>query len=409
MKIGTNYNFKSLNFSGLNNDNKKETGNYTNSLNQDYKTVSSDNLRAFYCTNVFSCNEQSEIKKEIDKIFCIKKTDSMNWSDERRVLQSNNLTEFSNNIFDVIQKHSLNTPNKIIRALEQNANISDEQLENISNSFSCDAWKYTAFKKMQIKRELLQNFLMTVNKFSGDWVLKECDINDLKLSLDSKVEKINNKYNVDNQNKRVKDKIQYNKEDDYVEEKIILNDKETEELKELARTQENLPMEELCQKAINIYVGGDYSLKDASENVQKAVLYSQPRYDSKLQSRFYDGYNDFDVHPVVRWLWIKEPDKFVENFNNGDTYKYEKLQSCSKNCCYCENQFSDETPENNVKFVIHPKSEISKARDIGERKYGSREVIYPPNQEFVILDKQLVKYHSKEEDFYRWIIHLQEK
>ena len=240
--------------------------------------------------------------------------------------------------------------------------------------------------------------MKTSNKFSI--ISKE----DLIKIANSKIEQINRKYSDCSFLEKVKLEINYNNETS-PEKSILLNEEEMKELKKLAKTDKNLTQAELCNIVIDKYVAGDSSLKRASENVQKAVLYSQPKYTSCPRN----CYSDFNYPPVVRWLYISNPDQLIKNYNNGDIYKYPFLQSCSKDYYYAENQYNDNEWSSNVKFIIHPKSETSKAVDIGRRKYGNNEVIYPPNQEFVILDKQLVRYTTPKSDFYRWVIHMQEK
>ena len=62
-----------------------------------------------------------------------------------------------------------------------------------------------------------------------------------------------------------------------------------------------------------------------------------------------------------------------------------------------------------MKFVIHPKNNLTMAYDIGKREYGDREVIYPAFTKFNVLDRRLVAQQAEDGTFYRWVIHMQEK
>ena len=404
MKIDSNYG--SVYFKGL----------YSKPDNVDAqkpKTVSeppvySENTGTFYNNSFLASLEIQKIQNEINEKFILK--GSNDWNEDRKTVNGDNLQDFSDGIFEVMQKHSIDTPNKILKAFEKTANMSEEEITNYSEQLSLWAYRYCAKKKMQVKQEFLKDFLTSIQRMKNVGTGNSpISMEDLKLLLDEKVKRVCHKHNEYRLNERVKNEIKYSSDEVLPDEKIVLNEQEMQELKNLAFTEEDLSYEELCQKAINKYVGGDYSLKGASKRVQKAVLNSLPRYNSSKITHYYDGLNDFEKHPVVRWLFIKNPEEFVQNFNKGEIYKYNNIQSCSKIGTYCENEFKDSTPEMTVKFIIHPKSETSNARDLGERKYGDNEVLYPANQEFVILDKELVKFHDREQDFYRWVIHMQEK
>ena len=403
MKIGSNY--SPVYFKGIYNQTNNISDERSKTVSEPYMPL--ENIKTFYNNSIFPSLEISKIQNEINEKFILKSNGD--WKQDSITLKNDNIKTFADDIFAIMQKYSLNTPNKIIEAFEKTANMSEQEITNYSDKFSLWAYRYASKKKMQVKQEFLQDFLNSINRIksvgTGNSALS---MEDLKSMIKAKSERINKKHNNRTLNNRVKEKIKYSPDEILPDEKIILNEEEMQELKKLARTDENLSYEELCQKAVNKYVGGDYSILKASENVQKAILNTLPRYNSTKKEHCINS--DFEKHPVVRWLSIYEnPDEFVKKFNEGEIYKYNRIQSCSKEEKFCENEFKDSTPEMIVKFVIHPKSETSKARDLGERKYGDREVLYPANQEFVILDKELVSYNDQNNSFYRWVIHMQEK
>ena len=403
MKIGSNY--SPVYFKGIYNQTNNISDERSKTVSEPYMPL--ENIKTFYNNSIFPSLEISKIQNEINEKFILKSNGD--WKQDSITLKNDNIKTFADDIFEIIQKYSLNTPNKIIEAFEKTANMSEQEIKNYSDKFSLWAYRYASKKKMQVKQEFLQDFLTSINRIksvgTGNSPLS---MEDLKSMINTKAERINKRHDNNTLNNRVKEKIKYSSDEILPDEKIILNEEEMQELRKLARTDENLSYEELCQKAVNKYVGGDYSILKASENVQKAILNTLPRYNSTKWEHCINS--DFEKPPVVRWLSIYEnPDEFVKKFNEGEIYKYNRIQSCSKEEKFCENEFKDSTPEMIVKFVIHPKSETSKARDLGERKYGDREVLYPANQEFVILDKELVAYNDQNNSFYRWVIHMQEK
>ena len=60
----------------------------------------------------------------------------------------------------------------------------------------------------------------------------------------------------------------------------------------------------------------------------------------------------------------------------------------------------------NIKFVIHPKSETSRAYNVGY----NQEVVYPAGEKFKILDKDCIEYidTTNGSGCMRWEIHMQE-
>lgn len=361
-----------------------------------------------------------KVQQEIDKKFIIsRKNENPDRISPDKLLRDN-IDIFSNQITDILLKNNINTPNSIIEALEKTANTSDKSIEETAKSYGT-SWEYfIANKKMIKKREFLQEIIADISKsLNPDMPLSKSDI---EKTFSAAISKTNAKYDSKALKEEIKKNIEY-KPDDFVEEKIELNNEEMAILKKavLKNPDEDISVKDLYNKAINLYVGGDYSLKHLPERIQKAVLTSMPRYKSKdYESRSYDSYRDFENLPVSRWLAIfKNTDEFAKNFEPGMEYSYKNLQSCSKCNSYCENQYRDDCIDMNVKFIIHPRSDVSKAFDIGERKYGGREVIYPPNQKFKILGKKLVEdtsekianYNTMETypaTFYRYEIHMQE-
>ena len=120
------------------------------------------------------------------------------------------------------------------------------------------------------------------------------------------------------------------------------------------------------------------------------------------------GYGpDFEFEPVYRWMKISDTNDFIEKFpRNGETYTLNNNVSCSMNKFYAEEDYCDTNPLMNVKFVIHPKSKISRAKVLGY----NQEVIYKKDEKFKVLSKDLVEYTDTKSGTsnFKWEIHLQE-
>lgn len=185
--------------------------------------------------------------------------------------------------------------------------------------------------------------------------------------------------------------------------------------------------------------------------MQTAALQTRPRYNAQLSTE--PSQLNHEVKPLVRWLdlcpnkpffnppawlmygknptpdeikiYLAEKEVFAQklknyqefNINNfvnetfipGATYSYPRHQSMSKSEKFAEGVHRDDNPGMNMKFVIHPKSKISKAYDIGMRDLGANEAIYPAETPFKILDRKLEEAHdSVGNPFYRRVVEMQE-
>ncbi len=121
-----------------------------------------------------------------------------------------------------------------------------------------------------------------------------------------------------------------------------------------------------------------------------------------------DYKQDFDIEPVYHWFRMANPEDFVINVlpKKGDVYTLKDVLCCSTHKHYAEMGYGDHVVSQNIKFIIHPKSEISRAYNLGY----NQEVIYPSGEQFRILDKDCVEYIDKKTGFGRmlWEVHIQE-
>ncbi len=163
----------------------------------------------------------------------------------------------------------------------------------------------------------------------------------------------------------------------------------------------------------NAHLGG---FKFFDDKLQCAVMELGDRYSAlcpvKTRSAFstpvyekdYD--NPFEVEPVYRWMSILKPEEFVKIPKLGDIYTVPTYQCCSTHKLCAEVDYGDHIPNLNVKFIIHPKSETSRAYNTG----FNQEVVYRPGERFRILGKRCIENINEETSMstLRWEIHMQE-
>ena len=151
--------------------------------------------------------------------------------------------------------------------------------------------------------------------------------------------------------------------------------------------------------------------------IQTAVMQLGGRYNSTKPMEFKaESYEiiaeknykqEFENEPVYHWLNSNNPDKFVKSLpNNGEIYTLKSRHCCSTHKHYAEMDYGDHLSTLNVKFIMHPKTETSRAYYLGR----NQEVIYPAGEQFKILDKSLVEYIDPKTGLghMRWEIHMQE-
>ena len=96
---------------------------------------------------------------------------------------------------------------------------------------------------------------------------------------------------------------------------------------------------------------------------------------------------------MARWMEIDNLPHFINTIpKEGEIYKLDRMQSFAKTTKGAEiihgNQFYDGNISKNVKFIVKPKNELTKAYDVGQGKYGAEEVLYKAGEEFKIISKK---------------------
>lgn len=159
--------------------------------------------------------------------------------------------------------------------------------------------------------------------------------------------------------------------------------------------------------------GGEFKDKELS----KAVMELGGRYNSKhpikTKERFdviaeKDYKSEFEIEPVYHWFGRNNPDKFVKTEipKVGEIYTVPSRQCCSTHRDYAEGDFGDSVSTCNIKFILHPKSETSRAYNVGL----NQEVVYAEGEQFRILDKECIECINPKtgKGYSRWEIHMQE-
>lgn len=178
------------------------------------------------------------------------------------------------------------------------------------------------------------------------------------------------------------------------EEKQFLVDVINEERKGLEPYDIETDMKILANAWVDQYISCYANTPSAKyTKITNACLQELPKYVP-------GSINKDPYAPVCRWMGFALNDGSYDNFINalpeeGEILNVERIQSCSKNLTYAENEFRDNNSGKNVKYIIYPKSKVSKAVDIGRRKYGDNEVIYPADTKFKVLHKGIEEYELK--------------
>ena len=155
----------------------------------------------------------------------------------------------------------------------------------------------------------------------------------------------------------------------------------------------------------------------SNNELQKSVMALGGRYNAKSPIKTKSLYEfiadkdykqEFEIEPVYHWFGKSKPEEFVMNEipKKGEIYTLPDLHCCSAHKTYAEECFGDHISTQNIKFIMHPKSETSRAYNLGL----NQEVVYPAGQQFRILDKELVEHIDPRTGagYLRWEIHMQE-
>ena len=161
---------------------------------------------------------------------------------------------------------------------------------------------------------------------------------------------------------------------------------------------------------------GNFSF--SSDELQDAVMHTGRRYNSThpIKTKCGGGQDiaekdyvsDFVFEPVYRWMKKNDAEKFVKHEipKAGEIYTVPRRQCCSTHKTYAELDYGDHIPEMNVKFIMHPKSETSRAYNTGY----NQEVVYRTGEQFRILDKECIECLDPQtgSGYLRWEVHMQE-
>ena len=155
----------------------------------------------------------------------------------------------------------------------------------------------------------------------------------------------------------------------------------------------------------------------SDNELQKSVMGIGGRYSSKQPIKtktIYEAIADkdykqeFEIEPVYHWFSMPNAEDFVKKQlpKKGEIYTIDQRQCCSTHKHYAEVDYGDHIPNQNIKFIMHPKSETSRAYNLGY----NQEVVYPAGEQFRILDKECVEYIDPKSGSgcLRWEIHMQE-
>jgi len=301
--------------------------------------------------------------------------------------------------------------------------LSDEEFESIANSYNKknidDNLQLNVWLNLQDRKQLLKDLVelhQQVPNIENDRLsvyieklinIREDNIKKNELTIEEKILST----------------IKYDNEYSPFLEKVNLTKEEFQEAKEIYERYWDKLGDEISEKRlknaiINDWVSGCGQYR-YTDRMYRYAFQDLDNYTTR------DTNGNYNRQPVYRWVNMNCTNLYNDINNKikiGEIYNPERIQSCSKIRFYAENEFQDDNVNMNLKFIIHPKSNISRAKDLGERKYGNREVVYMNGEAFRILDKRLVKcripideYNYKTQQYekviktaFRYIVEMQE-
>lgn len=229
--------------------------------------------------------------------------------------------------------------------------------------------------------------------------------------------------------KNIKSKLKYEPEAAMPAKTVLTDSQRAQAIKELEsarksdalidihtipKLSENASDQEIYEAWQRAHLG---SFEFSNDSLQKSVMGVGGRYNSKhpiktktdFEAVLEKNYKqDFDNEPVYHWFGSNNPEAFISKNipKNGEVYTIPQMQCCSTHKHYAEMDFGDHMSSQNIKFVIHPKSETSRAYNVGY----NQEVVYPAGEKFRILDKDCIEYIDPDNGSgcMRWEIHMQE-
>ena len=384
--------------------------------NTSKSSVPIESLRAnFLCS--FSGSNNSI--KEMDNIKkCSKQFEQMFFPEIKyayfanRVLLFSDLNTFLNDLEQLLDEHNIDKPAQIVQVLKTVFSFSDNKIQEYAKDNFDAVYSFQAYAKMLVQKEFVQVLVDVIKKLPQNTSITKGQLQELLTKTASQVDALHSQ---EIQNNEVRKILKYQNTEDNLydeEDKIKLTESEISLIRECSNFYEVVPLRVLLDKFLNDYVECSSALRDlVTPRIQLATLQTCERYNVANDEQ---DKTVFEKHPLTRWLGIYPWNKFdgiLDKIKVGNIYSYNNMQSCSKNTKYAEEgtDYRDDCIDMNMKFVIHPKKDLTKAYDIGMRKYGDREVIYPAGTEFIVLDKKMIKATSINGSSYRWVIHMQEK
>lgn len=229
--------------------------------------------------------------------------------------------------------------------------------------------------------------------------------------------------------KNIKEKLQYNEELEKPTPRPLTQSERTQAIEELERQRKKDAIvktfvlkkltecstdEEIYKQWQKAHLG---AFQFSNDELQTAVMQLGGRYNSKHLIKYKcqsfeeiaekDYKQEFENEPVYHWFNKNNPEKFVKSLPKvGEIYTLDTRHCCSTHKHYGEMDYGDHISSLNIKFIMHPKSESSRAYNLGY----NQEVVYPAGEKFIILDKELVEHIDSKtgEGCMRWEIHMQE-
>ena len=376
--------------------------------------------------------KKSDSKNSLQKDFQIIANDLKNKSQNGVLTSSNLMNEVKRCVTDL---NSFPSTDYISKYLLSQIKSIEKQGGNITREGLLDLFEQMASSKLTLKRvsneqrELYQRMFLRLKELAEKTPLEEGE------SLSkyfSKLEKLRKKRVKQLESGRlsfIKSRLQYDNTPEVIKPATLTKEQRELAIEELEETRvkweksfeifllpklnPNATDQEIFEAWRAAHVA-NHTLDDS--NLEKAIMAIGGRYNSSLNQKRITRFEEvmsnsykqeFKYEPTYRWMAIDDVDKYIKSLpKRGEIYTFSSKQCCSTNKHYAEIDFNDDNAYMNVKLVMHPKNQTSKAYLLGT----DNEVVYPKGQQFRIIDKDLVEYINPQTNMgcVRYEVHLQE-
>ena len=225
---------------------------------------------------------------------------------------------------------------------------------------------------------------------------------------------------------KIKSKLKYDKNNKILPPAPLLFDAKVQIVNEIMQERSYMHLEDCIPKIT--YSSTDKEVFEAWREFHMCSCHLSSGYLQRLITQFGERYNslhppktiasydvikkknylsEFKYEPVYSWLDCNDDFILKAIPKEGEIYKLQRELCCSTHKYYAENDCGDHMGlEKYIKLIIHPKSETSRAINMGYHQ----EVAYCEGEQFKIISKDCIEYINPTNGAVcpRWEVHMQE-